>query len=138
MKSSTRQRLKLASLILAVAGIADLAMAQTLAPLTFTAQQAAGGRANYENKCSRCHGSDLEGGAGPALSSGGLDNYLSGSASGLFDFVIASMPQDAPGTLSADETTTIVAYLASKNGRTAGATALPNDTAALAKMGFTQ
>ncbi len=47
------------------------------------------------------------------------------------------MPQDAPGTLTNDETATIVAYLASKNGRTAGATALPNNTAALAKMGFT-
>ena len=31
----------------------------------------------------------------------------------------------------------IVAYLASKNGRTPGAAPLPTDTAALAKMGFT-
>jgi len=138
MKPSTRRRLKLASLILALAGIADLAAAQGLAPLTFTAQQAAGGRANYAAKCSRCHGSDLEGGAGPALSGGGLDNYLDGSVGNLFDFVIASMPQDAPGTLTPDETATVIAYLAARNGRTAGATALPNDTAALAKMGFTQ
>ncbi len=137
MKSPTRRRLKLAALVVAAAGFAGCAAAQTLAPLTFTVQQTAGGRANYEAKCSRCHGSDLEGGAGPALTGGGLDNYLDGPAANLFDFINASMPQDAPGTLTNDETATIVAYLASKNGRTAGATALPNNTAALAKMGFT-
>jgi mono/diheme cytochrome c family protein len=138
MKSPTRRRLKLASLTAVVASFAGVAAAKALAPLTFTAQQAAGGRANYAAKCSRCHGSDLEGGVGPALSGGGLDNYLSGSAGALFDFIISTMPQDAPGTLTPDETATVVAYLASKNGRAAGATALPNDTAALAKMGFTQ
>lgn len=120
-----------------VLGFSGYAFAQdTLRPLSFTNAQVAGGRANFASQCAKCHGSDLEGGAGPALVGGVLDGYFAGSVGDLADFIKSSMPQDAPGTLTTDQTVTIVAFLASKNGRPPGPTPLPTDAAALAGIGF--
>lgn len=139
MKTPTKRYWPLAGLLALAAGFSGFALAQeALSPLTFSAVQVAGGRANFAAKCAKCHGADLEGGAGPALVGGVLDGYFAGPAGGLVDFVQSSMPQDAPGTLSRDETVTIVAFLASKNDRSSGATPMPSDSAALAKMGFNQ
>ncbi|OJU09292.1 MAG: hypothetical protein BGN86_01585 [Caulobacterales bacterium 68-7] len=139
MKTPRTRYIALAGMLLTVGAFSGLAVAQeTLSPLSFSAPQVAGGRVTYADKCSKCHGDDLEGGAGPALSEGSLDNYLSGSAGALFEFINASMPQDAPGSLSPDETTSLIAYLASKNGRTPGGAPLPSDMAALGKIGFKQ
>ena len=139
MKTPTKRYLGLAGTLLMVGVFSGYAAAQdALTPLSFSAPQMAGGRVTCADKCSKCHGSDLEGGAGPALSDGALDNYLAGSAGALFEFIHASMPQDAPGSLSPDETTSLIAYLASKNGRTPGGAPLPSDMAALGKIGFKQ
>jgi mono/diheme cytochrome c family protein len=139
MKTPTKRCLQLAGFLAVVAAFSGYALAQeALAPLSFTTAQAAGGRANFASKCARCHGSDLEGGVGPALVGGVLDGYFAGPVGGLVDFVQSSMPQDMPGTLSRDETVTIVAFLASKNDRNPGGTPMPSDSAALGKMGFNQ
>lgn len=129
--------------ILLAVGIAGALASEALAegglsPLTFTSTQVAGGRVNYAAKCAKCHGPDLEGGAGPALVGEPLEPFFSGSVSDLSDFIQASMPQDAPGTLTPDETATLIAYLASKNERKPGTQPLPSDHAALTKMGFNQ
>lgn len=129
----------MAGLAAIVVGFSGYSFAQEArAHLTFSAAQMAGGRANYASKCAKCHGDDLEGGAGPALSGGGLDNYLTGSVGDLSDFISSSMPQDAPGSLSPEETATVVAYLASKNGRAPGAAPLPIDSTTQHRMDFMQ
>jgi mono/diheme cytochrome c family protein len=123
-------------LVVAVSGYAFAQ--EALQPLSFTPAQVAGGRANFAEKCAKCHGSDLEGGAGPALVGGVLDGYFAGSVGDLAEFIKSSMPQDTPGTLSSDETVTVVAFLASKNGRKPGDAPLPSDAAAQARIGFGQ
>ncbi|MDB5438375.1 MAG: hypothetical protein JWM33_802 [Caulobacteraceae bacterium] len=112
--------------------------AYALDPLTFTARQAAGGKANFGEKCAKCHGAELEGGAGPTLISGVMDKYLPGPVDKLSDYIKANMPRDMPGTLKPDEIATLIAYIASRNDRTPGADPLPTDKDAQAKMGFDQ
>jgi cytochrome c len=93
----------------------------------------------YTQKCAACHGANGEGGSadvlvgaeprnsapfGPAYESwrnGGKDvpltigNYWP-YATTIFDYVRRAMPANAPGTLSADETYSLVAWLLAKNG----------------------
>ena len=46
------------------------------------------------------------------------------------------MPQDAPGTLSAEQTADVVAYLLSGNRLPAGDAALPGDVERLSQIPF--
>ena len=83
------------------------------------------GRVIYEQKCARCHGEHGEGATAEELISGpkppSPDNPSSaiGSywpyATTIFDFVRRSMPPAAPGSLSADETYAVTAYLLAAN-----------------------
>ncbi|SFV39158.1 c-type cytochrome [Hyphomicrobium facile] len=83
------------------------------------------GRVIYEQKCASCHGEHGEGGTSEELVSGPTppspDNPSKaiGSywpyATTIFDFVRRSMPPAAPGSLSADETYAVTAYLLAAN-----------------------
>ena len=119
------------------AGGSAVAQAE-LAPLTFTAQQASAGRSTFATSCAPCHGANLQGGGGPALVGGAFNRYVTRPVSSLLEFISANMPADNPGTLSAQQYLTLIAFIAQSNGFTAGATALPGDVEALAQMGFRQ
>ena len=91
----------------------------------------------YAQKCAACHGANGEGGAADVLVSastampfgpdyerernGGKDvpftigNYWP-YATTIFDYVRRAMPANAPGTLSANETYSLTAWLLAKNG----------------------
>ncbi len=91
----------------------------------------------YAQRCAACHGANGEGGTADVLVSamsatpfgadyerrrnGGKDvpftigNYWP-YATTIFDYVRRAMPANAPGTLSADETYSLVAWLLAKNG----------------------
>lgn len=106
---------------------------------------ASGGRAVYLQKCARCHGERGEGGPGGHLVGRGpltgadadktVGNYWP-YATTIFDFTRRAMPMDAPGSLSADETYALTAYLlymneiigadAEMNARSLPAVAMPN------------
>jgi mono/diheme cytochrome c family protein len=122
----------------AEAAPADAAAAADLAPLTFSAGQAAGGKATYTRLCSACHGNELEGTAAPALSGESFSYWFDGPVSDLHHYIKTLMPADAPGTLTDGQVSTIIAYLAQYNGRTAGGDALPSDPAELEGIGFNQ
>lgn len=87
---------------------------------------AKGGRVIYEQKCASCHGLNGEGGTAeelvgePKPPSGDNPSKAIGSywpfAPTIFDFVRRSMPPEAPGSLSADETYAVTAYLLAANG----------------------
>lgn len=79
------------------------------------------GRVLYRQHCAVCHGPDGQGGSADRLA--GADPGLTGEwpektvgnywpyASTLFDFIRRAMPMTAPGSLDADETYALVAYL---------------------------
>jgi mono/diheme cytochrome c family protein len=87
----------------------------------YTKAQAQKGEAIYNEKCSKCHGSDASGGDAPSLSDSGFAGDWDGlTVLQLFDRTRSSMPQDAPQSLTREETVSLMAYLFSKNNFPAG------------------
>lgn len=78
------------------------------------------GRVVYQQKCASCHGERGEGGSGGHLVGRGpltgpdadksVGNYWP-YATTIFDFTRRAMPMAAPGSLSADETYAVTAFL---------------------------
>jgi ubiquinol-cytochrome c reductase cytochrome c subunit len=102
----------------------------------YTDDQAKRGEAVSNKMCVSCHGPDLSGGeAGPALV--GLEflgNWNALSVADFFDRVNTTMPADAPGTLTPQQTSDVAAYVLKLNKFPAGTTELPTDLAALKKI----
>ena len=102
----------------------------------YTDAQAKRGEATANKACSSCHGVDLMGGeAGPALV--GLEflgNWNQQSLGDLFDRIHATMPADAPGSLSLSDTADVIARILQLNKFPAGMTDLPSDVTALGKI----
>ena len=99
----------------------------------YTDEQAKRGEAVANKLCTSCHGPELSGGeAGPALV--GLEfigNWNNLTVADFYDRVHATMPADAPGTLTPQQTSDVSAYVFKLNKYPAGATELPTDLAAL-------
>ena len=120
------------------------APAQAAAPMAgsgvwsgvYTEAQAKRGEGTANKACSSCHGADLMGGeAGPALV--GLEflgNWNQQSLGDLFDRIHATMPADAPGSLSLPDTADVIARVLQLNKFPAGQKDLPTDTNALGKI----
>lgn len=92
-------------------------------------EQLIAGQNLFMRRCAHCHGGNGEGGDAPRLvdlSRGALpleppaSAQVRGSefrtAGDLADFVSTSMPIDAPGSLTSDESYALVAYLLDANG----------------------
>jgi alcohol dehydrogenase (cytochrome c) len=97
----------------------------------FTKAQANTGQQVYSSACASCHGSNLEGQAGPALAGSKFESSLQFSkmsAKQLFDFLSTQMPADNPGSLSHDKYAAVMAYILSKNGYPAGSKKLSDET----------
>ena len=120
------------AIVLAMAGIVAAA-SRTTWDRVYTDDQALDGGAVYQERCSVCHGPNLEGGDdAPPLVGTQFSVVWDGRTLGdLVRRLQARMPQDAPGSLSRDAYTNIVAFLLRRNGFPAGSTTLSNDTAAL-------
>ncbi len=99
----------------------------------YTEDQAKRGEAVAGKLCVSCHGPDLSGGeAGPALV--GLEfigNWTNLTVADFFDRVHSTMPADAPGTMTPQQTSDVSAYVLKLNKYPAGKTELPSDLAAL-------
>jgi len=102
----------------------------------YTEEQAKRGEAASNKLCVSCHGPDLSGGeAGPSLV--GLEflgNWNALSLADFFDRVHATMPADAPGSLTPQQTVDVTAYVLKLNKFPAGQTELPTDVVALKKI----
>jgi mono/diheme cytochrome c family protein len=90
----------------------------------YTADQAKRGEALYKENCAACHGEDLAG-SGPMPALAGNDFVANWKTVGdLFEKTHTSMPASAPGSLSEQQTSDIIAFLLSKSNFPAGATEL--------------
>ena len=105
---------------------------------TFTAKQADRGLLAYERACSKCHQSDLQGSQdteAPALVGEPFTAQWGGqSIKDLFDKVSTKMPADKPGSLSANTSLDVVAYLLQANGFPPGGDELDLTPPALAPV----
>ena len=82
----------------------------------YTAEQADRGRARYEATCQRCHGADLSGGAGRALTGDVfLRDWTGLTLDGLFERM-QSMPPGGAAGLEPDAYVDIISYVLQRNG----------------------
>lgn len=104
----------------------------------YSVEQAARGEAQYNARCSACHGATLNGtGEAPGLSGGEfVSHYDQLTIADLFDRVRTTMPQNDPGSMTRDEYADIVAFLLKSNGFPAGAAPLDRRTEVMATIGI--
>jgi S-disulfanyl-L-cysteine oxidoreductase SoxD len=90
----------------------------------YTAEQAKRGETMYKENCAACHGEDLAG-SGPMPALAGNDFVANWKTVGdLFEKTHTSMPASAPGSLSEQQTSDIIAFMLSKSNFPAGTTEL--------------
>lgn len=114
----------------------------------YSADQATRGKAAYQQHCAGCHGDNLDGdghsdraekfdGAVPPLSGDGFKaNWNGHPLADLFDKVQKQMPRDNPGSVSAKDSTDILAYMLQFNQFPAGKNDLAPDTDAMGDITF--
>jgi mono/diheme cytochrome c family protein len=123
-------------------GIAASALAQQPAPPqkiwegVFNAEQAARGKGEFDQTCSRCHNLALIGSErGPAIKGPTfLAQYEKGSVADLFITIRDTMPEGGPGTLNDDTKIDILAYILQQNGYPTGSAELKNDVPQLSDI----
>lgn len=125
----------------AAAAFISIAAAPVPVPSTmtgvYTAAQAEEGKLLYDGACAVCHGPNLRGSfEAPPLTGRLIANWSGGSVGALHGYVQKAMPLFAPGSMSAEDTSKIVAYILKTDGYPAGAAPLPADSGALAKIRF--
>ncbi len=131
------RRAALVGLILAVVG-ATAARVQPADGL-YTNVQADRGNALYDEQCVVCHGALTQ--MTPDMAALLADHTFRARWTGrslgeLFELIQVEMPQDAPGSLSAQQTTDLLAYILRGNKRSAGDAPLAEDAVALDEIPF--
>src|SRR5688572_16859794 len=114
----------LASLGVAVAAQATRSVNEGV----YTADQAKKGEGLYKEQCAACHGDNLEG-SGPMPPLAGKDflaNWGGKTVGDLYEKTQTSMPATAPGTLTPEQATNLMAYMLSVSKYPAGSAALPD------------
>ena len=102
----------------------------------YTEEQAVRGQRSYETECESCHLENLRGdGYAPALAGSDFSIGWTGLSVGdLFGSIEATMPQEDPGSLSAEVYIDIVAYLLSLNDYQMGSRELVSTAEALSAI----
>ena len=121
-----------------IAAVLVFAQARTTQDGVYTAAQAKRGDTIYGASCSSCHAADLAG-SGQASSLTGKEFNAAWNGvplSDLFERIRATMPADAPGTLTPVEVADVIAFILGKAGQPAGQTGLAADPADLKAITF--
>jgi mono/diheme cytochrome c family protein len=122
-------------LVLPAALLSTTAQSQPLA--VFTAEQARAGQAEYPQQCGSCHGPNMEGLSGPALTGPEFRQMLADqnrTAKSLLDVIRFTMPYDAPGMDPDAQYNDITAFILSRLGYPAGNEKLDPDNPHLAEL----
>jgi alcohol dehydrogenase (cytochrome c) len=93
---------------------------------SFTANQVERAKATYANRCSSCHGANLDGGEfGPTLKGAPFKTHWGNQSAGaLFSYLMSKMPPSDPGALSQQTYADLEAYILQANGLAPGTTEL--------------
>ena len=120
------------SLLVAVSVFIGAQASRTVQDGVYTNAQADRGQAIYAKRCASCHGNTLGGGQAPPLVGDGfVGNWRTEPLATLVDKIRHTMPADAPGDLTAAQSTDIVAYVLKTGGFRAGNTELASTEEAL-------
>ena len=127
--AAVRWGLGAAVCVLALAGVSSLTLharqARTVADGVYSAAQAQRGAALYKAQCVACHGEKLEGLVGPMLAGPDFVTVWGGRpVAELVDKIQKTMPLQAPGSLSQEQSIDIAAYMLQVSNFKAGQGAL--------------
>src|SRR5262245_52485563 len=88
----------------------------------YTAEQATIGQTAYATACAACHRPDLSGQfeAPPLAGANFMNAWRGRSTNELYTKIATSMPPTAPGSLSEQAATSLVAFILRSNGAPAG------------------
>jgi mono/diheme cytochrome c family protein len=106
----------------------------------YSDDEAARGKAQYNTTCSACHMEDLSG-SGQALPLAGdafMDIWEGQTMNDFLELVQGTMPQDKPGSLTADQALDVISYILQQNKFPAGKEELKNDSDALKNILITK
>lgn len=99
----------------------------------FTEAQADRGELLFEERCHLCHSGDIA----PDVMGPRFNNVWDGASLGdLFEYIQLTMPQDFPGSLTAQEYADVIAHMLGGAGVPAGSVELPGDVDALNQISF--
>jgi mono/diheme cytochrome c family protein len=111
---------------------------QTVLSGVYNEGQAKRGESISLRKCVICHGEELVGNEAPGLVGPDfLGSWTTQTLGDLFDRTKKTMPADAPGNLSPQETADLLAYMLSLNQFPAGEKELSSDMAILSQIRIT-
>jgi polar amino acid transport system substrate-binding protein len=102
-------------------------------PQLYTRQQAEAGKIIFMTNCARCHGKDLQGATAPANAGTAFlttAKAVGWSVATLRSLVVANMPMDRPGSLSAQQYADVVSFLLASDCYPAGHTPFPTQSTA--------
>lgn len=100
-----------------------VALSAQSSSVRFTPSQVSTGEKQFQLTCSPCHGTRLEGGAGPPLTGPNfkvLATKVHATVGDIFSYMSTNMPLNNPGSLKKSLYVDIMAYILSKNGYKAG------------------
>ncbi len=119
----------------AASGVLHAQGTRTVRDGVYSNAQAARGQAIYAKQCASCHGDKLEGAQAPPLAG---ESFVSGwqaqPLAELASKIRNTMPLDAPGDLTAQQSADVVAHLLKVGGFPAGAADLVSTDAALGQV----
>lgn len=129
----------LLTIALVATGVAtiDAQASRTVKDGIFTEAQAARGQTVYSERCASCHGPALQGAQGPPLAGDVfVSRWDTEPLSALVTKVAKTMPADAPGDLTAQQTADVIAHILKSGGFPAGQSALVATDAATRAIGW--
>ena len=97
---------------------------------TFTEAQFDRGEALYQQRCSLCHGTELDSAAAPELVGATFRkswSRLGASVNELFNLILTSMPPSQPGSLTDAEGLDVLAFILGSNNVLQGSEELKDD-----------
>ena len=121
--SARHSQLRRRSAVTFAAGVLGACTAVALADGTpwFSKEQVASGRWQYSQRCSVCHGAQLQGTGAPALTGSTFERQWNGkTVKDFYDYVHDQMPLGQAGSLKPQQYADIVAYIVALSGIEAG------------------
>jgi S-disulfanyl-L-cysteine oxidoreductase SoxD len=127
------------ALFAAISAAPNAQAPRTVQDGVFTDAQAARGQATYGKRCASCHGDGLKGAQGPPLAGDVfIGNWRPQPLSALVSKIRNTMPSDAPGDLTPEQSADVVAHILKTGGFPASGTELPTAEAALSRITWPQ
>jgi len=103
----------------------------------YSAAQATRGDTLFADQCAKCHGADMTGGDAPSLAGSEFgSNWDDLSLGDLAQRIRASMPQDKPQSLTADQTADLIAAILKANKMPAGSADMPSQADAMKQIKY--